>query len=637
MASRQKDIKTFLKKLTKRYPTTLLTRPADGSVLSQLVFAIFLENSSFEKARVAYEAMEQYFIDWNEIRVSRANEIAEVVQPLYDVLKVGERLRRILQWIFDRDYKFDIEQVRAFTPQERLDYLEAIPYTTRFMNDFVRLTTFNEPCLPLDEGALRVLRLWGLVEVDSERQIEVVTGLKKAALSLEDLRALCFSLHCLGAELLDDELSADAMKFIVSCDSAAAKRSINPLVVPKRLSDPVEIARFLEKQSRMVASERKEEEFALDDEADDPDQFQEDGEYEDDSDQPGYDDVDVEETSLSRDDASYGVASVSVKPERKSKRSAKAPAEDNLLAVLTPAEEKVEVSDSPVVKPESAKAKVKPAKKAPVKRAKAAEIVANQENTDAKPVASEASATAVKSKAAKTKKSVSRAVKEEVILFNDPALAQEKAMAPTDSGAVKAIEKQAPKTHATGKKSASKSRKSASVDIQPDTVVLNATASPVTESVDEKPDVPADAKSASKKSTKSAKSAKAAKSVKEVKAVKTTEESTKKRPVARKKNAPESVVEDAPVESATTKKASAKKESVTRKSTRRVSAEPDKTNAMEPPDASADQVADSKAKKKVSIQKEPKKATAKRASTSRKTKGEITPTKVEKNQQKKPR
>ena len=110
MSSRQKEFKKLYKKLKKRYPDDPVVLSRDRKTLEHLVFAVFLENAKREAACAAFDAMERYYIDWNEIRVSTANEIADVVDMIPDATRAGERLRRLLQWIFDATYKFDLEE-----------------------------------------------------------------------------------------------------------------------------------------------------------------------------------------------------------------------------------------------------------------------------------------------------------------------------------------------------------------------------------------------------------------------------------------------------------------------------------------------------------------------------------------------
>ncbi len=258
MVARQKDVKSFFNKLKKRCPNSPIVLSKDRKVLEHVVFAIFLENATFEQARNSFVALQSYFIDWNEIRIAKAEEIARVVNGKADELarvanigqeatRVGERLRRTLQWIFDKTYKFELEDQRANGYEEVVDFLRSIPYCTRFMAEYVSLFVFGRPIVPLDESSLRVLRLLGAVSVkdDTEVVVELEDSLKEA-----DARDCFFALHEFSREFCEEATSADAMKFLTSFDSAVAKRSVEPLVDSKVSNDPLEIARDLSRKER---------------------------------------------------------------------------------------------------------------------------------------------------------------------------------------------------------------------------------------------------------------------------------------------------------------------------------------------------------------------------------------------------
>lgn len=248
MSSRQKELKKLYKKLKKRYPDEPVVLSRDRKMLEHLVFAVFLENAKREAARAAFAAMERYYIDWNEIRVSTANEIADVVDMIPDATRAGERLRRLLQWIFDATYKFDLEELRAQGRDGVLEFLKTVPFSTAFMNDYAALFGVGEGPLPLAEGAMRVLRLLNFVVVSADGR-EIVPELD-GAFEGDEARDFFFALHELGVEMLDDELRPDAMKFLRSIDAAVDERSWKPFVEPTGPTDPREIARLVAKQEK---------------------------------------------------------------------------------------------------------------------------------------------------------------------------------------------------------------------------------------------------------------------------------------------------------------------------------------------------------------------------------------------------
>lgn len=316
--SRQKDVKVFFKKLTKRYPDEPITLSRDRKILEHLVSAAFLENASFKHARSAFIELQNYFIDWNEIRIAKSDEISRVINSYSaeqsvafasngDSNFVGDRLRRLLQWIFDKTYKFELEDLRSNGIVELRTFLDSIPYCTPFMSDYVALFGMGEACVPLDESSMRVLRLLDYVVVEGEK--EIVPALQ-GAFKESDARSFFFALHNLASELSDSATSESAMKFLVSLDSNAAKRSADPLVKSKTPVDPSEIARMYLRQQRPAkgAFPNAGQMYGdFDDESDERQDESYDSSFGDglDDDKGGYCACASEEASLSRSRVSY--------------------------------------------------------------------------------------------------------------------------------------------------------------------------------------------------------------------------------------------------------------------------------------------------------------------------------------------
>jgi len=251
MATRQKDkdkdIINFFKKLKKRYSVDADLQSRERKILEHVVFATYLENAPFKSACSCFNKLERYFIDWNEVRVSKANEIAVVVGSVPNALKASDRLRRFLQWIFNKTFKFDLEDVRAKGVEETLSYLESVPFSTRFMNEYACLFGFGEPVLPMDEGILRVFRLLGWVEVcDDKETVPCLDGVFKGT----ELKEFFFVVHELGCELTDESTQKAAIKFLATIDPEASKRSFEPLVESSVPTDPSEIAKLYAKRER---------------------------------------------------------------------------------------------------------------------------------------------------------------------------------------------------------------------------------------------------------------------------------------------------------------------------------------------------------------------------------------------------
>ncbi|MCF0234902.1 MAG: hypothetical protein HUK22_08000, partial [Thermoguttaceae bacterium] len=272
MTSRQKYLKKIYKKFKKRFPDepTLLSR--DRRILEHLVFAIFYENASFSRADSAFKAIEEYFIDWNEIRVAKAWEIAdvilEVVPDFPEARTASERLRRLLQRIFEEIHKFDLEDLRTKGIDEFAFFLDKVNFATPFMRAYVARFVYGAPVFPLDELSATVMRPLDLIESDGKR--EIIPELFDS-FDAEELTSFFFALHEVGAEYGVEATQNDIRAFIYSIDYLAAERSWESRLEERENYDPIYIAKSLAKvekenrQKRPVSMDLGEESYDDDD------------------------------------------------------------------------------------------------------------------------------------------------------------------------------------------------------------------------------------------------------------------------------------------------------------------------------------------------------------------------------------
>ena len=255
VAKKSKSLYDFYVFLSKRYDTRQVVLSKDRTILEHVVFAIFLENSPFEEARNTFSAMLRSFIDWNEVRVSKAKEIVYAVSDHTfsvgisegSLLTKSERLRRLLQWVFEKSNGFELEHLCGAGKEEILDYILQIPFATRFVKSHLSFSVFDGEEFPLDEGSARALRLLGFLQVKDGR--EVLTS-EWGSFSSNEKQKLFFMLHQLGAELFNDISLKKAVSFLEEFDKDVSKREMKPLV-PLESEDPLEVAKILAKQKKL--------------------------------------------------------------------------------------------------------------------------------------------------------------------------------------------------------------------------------------------------------------------------------------------------------------------------------------------------------------------------------------------------
>lgn len=160
--------------LKKKYP---LAEPAEERrpVLEELVYAILREGTTHADADRAYGAIRKAFIDWNEVRVSTVQEVADVLRP---IPQAGDRAKRIiglLQKVFEERYSFTLEDL------DKKGLKQAAKQLSRYKEDVTDFTvawvlqrTLGGHAIPLDGPTLRVLRRLGVVEEGEADGLEAV-------------------------------------------------------------------------------------------------------------------------------------------------------------------------------------------------------------------------------------------------------------------------------------------------------------------------------------------------------------------------------------------------------------------------------------------------------------------------------
>jgi endonuclease-3 len=219
----------LLAKLIQKNPKDLPNFP-EREILGHLIYAALLENASYEQADAAFAVLENYFIDWNEIRVSTASELADTFPMLPEPIAAGERIRNTLQGVFEKTYMFDIEELKKKNLGQAAEFLHSIPGSTHFMADFTFQVAFNGHVIPLDEASRRIFRLLHLTLVNKECTREDVPGLERAIVKKNGLE-FATRLHFFAAGYYNDPESTELRTILQAIDPEVFNRSWVPPVL----------------------------------------------------------------------------------------------------------------------------------------------------------------------------------------------------------------------------------------------------------------------------------------------------------------------------------------------------------------------------------------------------------------------
>jgi endonuclease-3 len=236
--SKTKKIEMLQKSLHRRYKWQ--SELPERTVLEHLVYSALLENAPAEIATTAYEILESYFIDWNEVRVTTTQELSEIITILPDPTDAADRVRKALRGVFEKTYMFDLEELRkkGKSLSQAIAFLKSLGTLTRFMADYVTQFALGGHVIPLDESAMRIFRMLDLAQVNKDRTEEYVPGIERA---IPKKNGIIFSMELhnfaflLRTALDTNQDANEYLSVLKNIDPQALNRSYTPpvLVIPK--------------------------------------------------------------------------------------------------------------------------------------------------------------------------------------------------------------------------------------------------------------------------------------------------------------------------------------------------------------------------------------------------------------------
>lgn len=228
-ASRSAQIEKLHKVLRKHYKPVAIDQ--QRSVLEHLLFACLLEDAAYEAAETALAALVHTFFDWNEVRVTSVSELCEVMAMLPDARSAAQRIKRVLQAIFEKTYCFDLEDRRKKNLGETQKWLRDLG-ATPFVVSYVTQAALGGHSIGLDASTMRVMQIIDLASEKDAAECSV-PGLERAIPKSKGVEFASL-LHQLGADFAANPFAPRVRDMLMEICPTASER------LPKRrLPKPV--------------------------------------------------------------------------------------------------------------------------------------------------------------------------------------------------------------------------------------------------------------------------------------------------------------------------------------------------------------------------------------------------------------
>ncbi len=150
----------------------------DLEPIRQLVYSFLLWDCTTSRADNAFKRIEETYVDMNDLRVSRAEEIMDVLGKTYPAAE--ERVARIkasLRDIYLREHAVSLVTVREGGKREARKYVDSLDGMHPYVSARVCLLGMDCHAVPIEERLLSKLIKAGVFEAD--------TPLDKAAGTIE--------------------------------------------------------------------------------------------------------------------------------------------------------------------------------------------------------------------------------------------------------------------------------------------------------------------------------------------------------------------------------------------------------------------------------------------------------------------
>lgn len=164
-----KKIQRLYRSLSRKYPK--VQKVGHEKVIDAVIYAVISAEMNEKQTDSVIRKFTDYFVDWNDLRVSRAEEIVEVLGKDTSVtMDIALTITRILNSIFNEYHKISLESLKKIGKRPAKQALEKIDGISRYVVEYCLLTALGGHAIPLTDRMIKYLRNNELVNPDADDQ-----------------------------------------------------------------------------------------------------------------------------------------------------------------------------------------------------------------------------------------------------------------------------------------------------------------------------------------------------------------------------------------------------------------------------------------------------------------------------------
>ena len=171
-----KNSKDYSKRIQKLHRTLArknakVETTGEENVTDTIVYAIVSSELNEKPATAAFKRLVDHFVDWNDLRVSRSEEILDILhKDTRATREIASTLVKVLNGIFDQYHTVSLESLKKTGKRPARQALEKIDGISRFAVDYCMLTSLKGHAVPLTKKMIEYLKANNLVDSDADEQ-----------------------------------------------------------------------------------------------------------------------------------------------------------------------------------------------------------------------------------------------------------------------------------------------------------------------------------------------------------------------------------------------------------------------------------------------------------------------------------
>ncbi len=185
-----KNSKEYSKKITALYQSlkrknTKVFQVETQTVVDSLIYGIISEKLTEKETETAIKKFSEYFVDWNDLRVSKLEEIAELLGcDNAENRQAALILTKVLNNIYTENNQVNLESIHKLGKRPARQKLEKMEGLSRYTIDYCMLTALDSHAIPLTDIMVEYLQKNDLV--DSHADAGTIEGFLSKQISAKN-------------------------------------------------------------------------------------------------------------------------------------------------------------------------------------------------------------------------------------------------------------------------------------------------------------------------------------------------------------------------------------------------------------------------------------------------------------------